>query len=102
MMFKVMGIAAAAGMMRLLWPVEPLPQEEAPDALVQEVMSHKIVHMDTCDLNELGLQGAECIATQDDQRRYWMIIFDDEIKMNMVVMYDGATNVLWCRPGDCT
>lgn len=102
MILKVMGIAAAAGMMRLLWPIEPLPQEEAPDALVQEVMSHKIVHMDTCDLTELGITGAECIATQDDQRRYWLILFDDEIKMNMVVLYDGAPNVLWCREGSCT
>lgn len=101
-MIKVLGIAVAAGMMRLLWPIEPLPAEEAPVALVQEVMSHKIVHMDTCDLNELGLQGAECIATQDEQRRYWMILFDDEIKMNMVVMYDGQTNVLWCRSDSCS
>ena len=100
-MIKVLGIAVAAGMMRLLWPIEPLPAEEAPVALVQEVMSHKIVHMDTCDLNELGLQGAECIATQDEQRRYWFIIFDDEIKMNMVVLYDGATSVLWCRKDSC-
>ena len=101
-MFKVMGIAAAAGMMRLLWPIEPLPEEEAPAALVQEVMSHKIVHMDTCDLQALGLTGAECIATQDQQQRYWMILFDDDIKMNMVVLYDGKTNVLWCRKDSCT
>ena len=102
MILKVVGIAAAAGMMRLLWPIEPLPAEEAPDALVQEVMSHRLVHMDTCDLDELGLQGAECIVTQDEQKRYWMILFDDNIKMNMVVLYDGATSVLWCRKDSCT
>ena len=99
---KVIVVAVAAGMMRLLWPIEPLPAEEAPTALVQEVMSHQIVHMDTCDLNELGLQGAECIATRDDRGRYWMILFDDDIKMNMVVLYDGSTNVLWCKATACT
>lgn len=99
---KVLVVAMAAGMMRLLWPIEPLPEEEAPAALVQEVMSHKIVHFDTCDLQALGLTGAECIATQDGQGRYWMILFDDDLKMNMVVLYDGATSVLWCKATACT
>lgn len=79
-----------------------LLDDEPPDALVQEVMSHRIVHMDTCDLEALRLTGAECVVTQDDQRRYWMILFDDNIKINMVVLYDGATSVLWCKATACT
>lgn len=102
MMLKVLGVAAVAGMMRLLWPIEPLPAEEAPSALVQEVMSHRIVHMDVCNLNDLGLEGAECMVTKDSQGRFWMILFDDNMKMNMVVLYDGATHVLWCRADACT
>ncbi len=102
MIGKVIAVAVTAGMMQLLWPIEPLPQEEAPLALVTEVLSHQIVHMNTCDLPDLGLTDVECIATKDQQGRFWLITFDDEMKMDRVVLVDGAVAVLWCRADTCT
>ena len=85
----------------------PIPagvlDKEPPERLVYEVMSHPIVTMDTCTLTDLGLQAVECIASYDAKnRRSWIILFDSDMKMTMVVMYDGKTNVLWCRQGSCT
>ena len=101
MIIKALGVVVAAGMMRLLWPIHHMPREEAPDALIQEVLSHAIVHDERCSLLGSGDTEVECIATRSSDGRLWFILFDDDLKMTKVVLFDGKTNVLWCRKDIC-
>lgn len=80
-----------------------LLEDEPPASLVATVMGFPLVEVETCTLSDLGLTAVECFASYDSKRREsWLLLFDDNMKINMVVLYDGATHVLWCKSTACT